>query len=913
MPEAGCRIAGVPAHAAPLREVLAALGVGSGGLRAAEAEERLVRCGPNRPPRAAAVRWWRIALRQFASPLVVVLAIAAAISLGIGHATDAGFIMVVLVLNSLIGGFQEWRAERSAEGLQSLLRFRSCVERDGELVDIDAESIVPGDVVWLESGARVPADGRLLDATGLAIDESLLTGESLSVAKDEEWIGPLDAPLAERINMVHAGTLVVRGRGRAVVTATGAASAVGRLAIDMLAAPAGRPPLLVRLDRFSRSVGIGAIIAAALVAVLGVVVHGHPVWTMGIFAVALAVSVIPEGLPVAITIALAVASRRMARRGVIVRRLGAVEGLGSCTLIASDKTGTLTCNEITARSIRLPDGRHVAVEGEGFAPAGRILGGKPDAALLELLRAGVWCNEADLHERGATWTWRGDPTDVALLALGRKAGIARATELDRHAEVNRIPFEPERRFAASFHRVEGGVRVAVKGAPERVLGMCADGAEALGRAVAGAHAMASEGMRVLALAEGEAAPGIDPTMVPPEPRGLRFLGLVGMIDPLRPRVREAVEACQRAGIGVCMITGDHPTTALAIAAGLGLPATAEQVVTGTAVDAMSDRELVAGLGDPLRGVPPAIRVFSRVTPEQKLRIVEAARAAGHFVAVTGDGANDAPALRAASIGVAMGRGGTDVARDASDLVITDDNFATIVNGVVEGRVAYDNIRKVIYLLVSTNGAEVLMAVVAVAIGLPLPLLPVQLLWLNLVTEGMQHVALAFERAEDDVLARRPRRPTEPIFDRLMVERLAVGSAVIGGVSLAAFAWMLQAGWSVEDARNALLLLMVLFENVQVGNSRSETRSLFAIPPWRNPLLLAATAGSFAVHLVAMHWGPLRSVLATSPVSAPTWLALGGLALTVVVAMEAYKIRHALAHSGQTVWPLSGRGGTSRMR
>jgi len=891
-------------HAIRSEDVLAALEASPTGLSLAEAAERLSQYGTNRLPLAPAARWWRTIIRQFANPLILVLAFAALLSFVVNHFTDAGFIAVVLVINGLIGGFQEWRAERSAQALRQLLKLRASVERGGEVREIEAADIVPGDIVWLESGSRVPADARLLSATGLEVDESLLTGESLAVDKEAAWVGEPHAPLADRVNMVHAGTTVIRGRAKGVVTATGASSSIGRLAIDVQQAPPGRPPLLARLDRFSHGIGIASIVAAALVAILGVLMHGYGIVDMAIFSVALAVSVIPEGLPIAITIALAVASRRMARCGVIVRRLGAVEGLGSCTLIASDKTGTLTCNELTVRELRLAGGGILTVTGAGFTPVGEVqprpegLDAAARADLEALARVAVLCNEADLHKRDGDWSWRGDPTDVALLAMVRKLGLVGEREalLDSHPEINRIPFEPERRFAASYHQFNGQVHVLVKGAPERVHSMCVDAehGDAMGRSMSVAQAMAANGLRVLAFAEGVVDDPIEPAMAPPAPQKLRFLGLVGMIDPLREGAKEAVEACAQAGIGVCMVTGDHPTTALAIARDLGIAQQTEQVVTGERFDEMSDEEVRAAVATPAQGstdaiLVPEVRVFARVTPKQKLRLVEQARDAGHFVAVTGDGANDAPALRAANIGVAMGRGGTDVARDASDLVISDDNFATIVRGVEQGRIAYDNIRKVIYLLLSTNGAEVFLAVAAVAIGLPLPLLPVQLLWLNLVTEGMQHVALAFEPGEGGVLRRPPRQPREPIFNRLMLSRLLVGSSVMGGMSLGAFWWMLERGWVVEEARNTLLLLLVLFENVQIGNSRSETRSGLTLSPLRNPILLFAAAFSLVVHVGAMHWGPLRNVLDTAPLELETWLTLAPLALTVFVAMEILKL------------------------
>lgn len=899
-------------HTMEAGAVLAAMESSAGGLSASEAAARLERFGHNELPRTPVAPWWKILGRQFASPLIIVLAVGGGVSLAIGHATDAGFIAVVLIVNAVIGGSQEWRAERSTQALRKLLQFRASVERDGETREIDAVRVVPGDIIWLESGFRVPADARLLSETGLKIDESLLTGESLAVDKDEEWLGDAGTAVADQRNMAHAGTTVIHGRAKAAVVATGSASSVGRLAIDVLGAPSGRPPLLVRLDRFSRLVGIASIGLALLVAVLGVLVQGQSVASMAVFAVALAVSIIPEGLPIAITVALAVASARMARRGVIVRRLGAVEGLGSCTLIASDKTGTLTCNELTVREARLASGTVLTVSGEGFAPVGEArpardeMDAAPGAELDGLLAVAVLCNEADLHRReGAAkghehdgeWAWRGDPTDVALLSMAHKLGVAREAELDAHPELNRIPFEPEHRFAASYHRFDGRVRVLVKGAPERVRAMCAGGTEGdvLERSRAAAQEMAKAGLRVLAFADGEAPAELDESASPPAPTGLRFLGLVGMIDPLRAGAREAVEACGRAGIGVCMVTGDHPVTALAIARDLGIAERAEQVITGERFEKMTGDEVRAVLGSApnaegtIAARMPSARVFARVAPDQKLRIVKAARDAGHFVAVTGDGSNDAPALKAANIGVSMGKGGTDVARDASDLVISDDNFATIVGGVEEGRVAYDNIRKVIYLLLATNGAEALMIVGAIAVGLPLPLLPVQLLWLNLATEGLQVVTLAFEPKEPGVLARPPRPPRESIFNRLMVERLLVGSLVSGGVSLAAFWWMIRIGWAVEEARNVLLLLMVLFENVEVGNARSETRSAFLISPLRNRILLGSVVAAMTLHLTAMHWTPLQRVLGTAPVDARTWVTLGLLSLTVLVALEVHKL------------------------
>ena len=882
-------------HTLSLRDVVAMLEASDAGLTGAEAQARLKQYGPNSLPREAPPSWWVIGLRQFKSPLIYILALAAMVSVLIGHAEDAAFILVVLVLNALIGGYQEWRAERSSQALQQLLRIRASVYRDGEVREVDAETVVPGDVVWLESGNRVPADLRLIQAHGLEVDESLLTGESMPVSKDPAWLGDESTALADRFNMVFAGSTTGRGRARGLVVATGAHTAVGQLAVDLLGVHGGRPPLLERMEKFTRVVAYTVLGAATAIGLLGVLLRGYGAGDMFLFGVALAVSAIPEGLPVALTVALAVATMRMSRRGVIVRRLAAVEGLGSCTLIASDKTGTLTCNELTVKAVHLPSGQAYSVAGEGYAPEGAVESAagavRPgsDPAIDALARAAVLCNEADLHRRDGDWIWRGDPTDVALLSFAHKLGWVRKVMIDRYPQIHEIPFEPERRFAASYHRIDDRTWVFVKGAPERVLAMCDVALDERERLLTAGESMARRGLRVLALAEGAGPEALDPTDVPPEPTRLAFLGFVGMIDPLRSGAREAVAACQAAGITVSMITGDHPVTALAIARELGLAERPEQVITGAELESFSAEDL--------REVVREARVFARTAPRQKLDLVQAARQIGHFVAVTGDGVNDAPALRQANIGVAMGRSGTDVAREAAELVITDDNFASIVAGIEEGRVAYDNVRKVIYLLVSTGAAEVLLLGFAILTGWPesqagvaiLPLLPVQILWLNLVTNGIQDVALAFEPAEGEVLQRPPRPPGQRVFDRLMVERTLVAAVVMAGVGFGAFAWMIEvAGWAEAESRNALLLLMVLFQNLHVGNCRSETKSTFRLSPLTSPILLAGTILAFSVHMLALHVPMAQRILGVAPVGFPVLAGLFGLALSVVIIMEIHK-------------------------
>jgi Ca2+-transporting ATPase len=856
------------------------------GLSSAEARARLERCGANVLPTQPAPGALRIVLRQLRSPLVYVLLAAAAAAFALGDYRDAGFIGVVLLLNSSIGGWQEWRAERQSQALQRMLRVRATVLRDGRAIEVDAEELVPGDVVALESGQRVAADLRLLDEHGLEIEESLLTGESLPVLKDAHWNGPADTPVGERRNMAFAGSTVTRGRGHGEVVATGARTVIGELAVTMSSTLRGKPPLVARMERFSRVIAVAILGAAILIGLVGVLVHGQSVGQMFVFGVALAVSAIPEGLPVALTITLAIAARRMASRGAIVRRLPAVEGLGSCTLIASDKTGTLTCNELTVRELRLPDSRRFEVTGAGYEPRGEILPRTADDGpavelLRPLLEIAAACNEGDLVEQDGRWTWRGDPTDVALLVLACKAGVDRESLLVERPLVAEIPFEPERRFAATFHDWSGRTWIAVKGAPERVLGMCRLDAAQGDVARRTAEDMAAGGLRVLALASGWTARPVRRGEIPEEPQTLTYAGLAGLIDPLRPGAREAVRRCRDAGIRVVMVTGDHPLTALAIARELGIARDGRDVISGP--------ELAAAGPQALREALDRVAVLARVTPEQKLDIVQAGQAAGHFVAVTGDGVNDAPALRKGNIGVAMGRGGTDVAREASDLVLSDDNFATIVNGIEEGRIAYQNIRNVIYLLIAAGIAEVTTVGLAVIAGMPLPLLPVQLLWLNIVTNGIQDVALAFERGHGDELQALPRRPGEPIFDRLMIRRGLLAGGWMALVGFGAFVLLLESGAPVEMARNELLLLMVLLQNVDAFNARSETRSVLTLPLAGNPLLVVGVSAALLLHVAAMHLPLLQRVLETRPVTAGEWFLYVATALSLLLMMELQKL------------------------
>ncbi|MCL4731850.1 MAG: HAD-IC family P-type ATPase, partial [Planctomycetes bacterium] len=817
--------------------------------------------------------------------------VAALVAVLLGDWEDGLFIGAVLLLNAVIGTIQEYNAQRSAAALASLTVPRALVVRDGEELEIDARHLVEGDIVLLETGNLVPADLRLITANGLQVDESLLTGESKAVNKHPQAIVDADAGMGDRVNMAFAGTLVQRGRGRGVCVATGLNTQLGAIAEAVLGREGARPPLLLRMETFTRKLTVLIGVACALVAAVALA-RGQSAQEVFVLAVALAVAAIPEGLPVALTVALAIAVRRMSRRRVIVRKLAAVEALGSCTYIASDKTGTLTMNQLTAERLWLPGLPLLRLSGQGVNPAGELVI-PPDTdtlaarALAErLARAVALCNEATLALKGQTWVTHGDAVDVSLLVVAHKLGITRPALEAHHPLLASVPFESERQYAATLHGP--GALACVKGALEKLLPMCASmaapGADTpLDRQAveAAARELADQGYRVMAVADGRVNADAD-SFGPDRLAGLCFLGLVGTIDPLRPDAPAAIAACGRAGVAVAMVTGDHPVTALAIARKLGLASDAAEVVTGPQLASAPDDSARAAL------VRQA-RVFARVEPRQKLEIVQALQAQGHFVAVTGDGANDAPALRQANVGVAMGKSGTDVARETADLIITDDAFGSIVAGIEEGRVAYANVRKVIFLLISTGAGTILAFITCLALGLPMLFVATQLLWLNLVTNGIQDVALAFEPAEGNELSRRPRPPKEPIFNRRMIESVLVSALWIGTVCAGAFWWLLDRGASEFEARNSVLLLMVFFQNIQVGNARSESESGFLISPLRNPLLLAGTALAQLVHIGAMFTPGLNRVLQIAPVSATEyglWLVA---ALSLFLVLEAYKL------------------------
>jgi P-type Ca2+ transporter type 2C len=886
-----------PWHSTPPTKALERLGVSRNGLDEAAVERLRAEHGPNTLPRSEPPTLFAIIVRQFINPLIAILVVAAIVSLFVGEIEDSVFIIIVILLNAGLGAYQEYRAEQSAAALQNLMTMQARVRRDGLVRSIEAEELVPGDLVLLESGDRVPADLRLLSANNLRVDESFLTGESEAVNKNATAEVAPEAPVSDRLTMTFTGATVAAGRGEGMVVATGQRTEIGAIAIATAEGTGLRPPLVIRMERFVNAVSIVVLASSALLVVISMA-QGTPFTEIFFLAVALAVSAIPEGLPIAMTVALSIAVRRMAQRQVIVRKMTAVEALGSCTIIASDKTGTLTVNRQTIRTLLLPDGRRYEVTGEGYAGEGQVrsvegAAGEENAAdqLRALGAAGVHSNEAHLRpaDEGG-WEHDGDAVDVAFLALGYKLGMEPEPTRDAVEVLERIPYESERQYAAAVYRERATTCVAVKGAAERVLAFCEQELTAAGprpldreQALAQAEQLAEEGYRVLAVAMGElngATEGFDEAAMPP----LTLLGIAGMIDPLRSEAREAVETCRRAGVEVAMITGDHPATALAIAQDLGIAHSREDLVTGRDLPADADQGGAERFSEQTRKA----RVFARVTPLQKLRLVEALSKHGHFVAVTGDGVNDAPALRAANIGVAMGSG-TDVAKDTAEIIVRDDNFASIVHGIEEGRYAYDNVRKVIYLLISCGAAEIGLFLAALALGLPLPLLAVQILWLNLVTNGIQGVALAFEGGEPGTMDRPPRPPSEGIFNPLMIWQTLISGGVMFASTLGLWIWLLESGYAEAEARNLVLLLMVLFQNYHVFNARSEYESAFRVPLQRNVFLVVGVVAALGLHILAMYLPFLQGVLDLAPVSLADFGLMAGLAVSILVVMEIFKL------------------------
>ena len=843
--------------------------------------------GPNELPEAKAKSWWRIFGAQFASPLIYILLVAAIIAFAMGHRSDAVVILVVVLVNALIGAVQEGRAEQSMHALRKLSVLRVRVIREGEEHSIEARELVPGDVMLLSAGDGVGADARLIEAAALESMEAALTGESLPVVKHTAAL-PEDTPLGDRTNMVFAGTHVTTGRGRAVVTATGTHTEVGKIAQITTSAEEPPTPLEHRLEQFGQWLAGAALVLFAIVLGLGLL-REMPFMEVFMVAISQMVSMVPEGLPVAMTIALAVGMQRMARKGVIVRRLAAVETLGSTSIICSDKTGTLTKNEMTVTTLVLPDQRRVEATGTGYAPEGKLrsdgrdLTGTDDGALRSLLEALVLCNDSQLVPPEAPDTrWRalGDPTEAALLTVAFKGCLdpeALRHEAPRRAE---IPFDSATKLMATQHGHDRTGRVVIKGAAERVLELC--DLESFDRAAIDriAESLASDALRVLAVAELSDAAIDEAAGFEPFRGRARFLGLVGQIDPPREEVRDAVAECIAAGVRPVMVTGDHKSTGLAIARSLGIARPDDIAVDGTELEAMPEQDLRSSLS--------RISVFARVHPAQKLRIVEAFQSQGHVVAMTGDGVNDAPALATADVGVAMGITGTEVAKGAAKIIITDDNFATIVKAIEQGRLVYQNLKKVVLFLFATSLDEVIVLMLAMVLGYPLPLAAVQILWINIVTEGTVTVNLIMEHLEGDELQRPPIPKNEPLVTRPMLHRLLlmVSTSVIAIFGF--FHWRLAAGVPFELVQTETFTLVAVCQWFNVLNCRSATQTVFTLDVLRNRWIVGGLLLANVLQLLVIYTEPLNHLFKTVPIPLADVLLIGAVASSVLWVEETRK-------------------------
>ncbi|MBX3300823.1 MAG: cation-transporting P-type ATPase [Nitrospira sp.] len=862
------------------------------GLTVEEAERRLARDGPNRlPPPVKRPGWLRFLL-QFHNVLIYMMLAATVIAGLLSHWIDAAVLFAAVIVNAIIGFIQEGKAEQALDAIRGMLSLRTTVFRDAERAQIAAEALVQGDIVTLISGDKVPADLRLTAGKSLHVNEAILTGESAVVEKSVASV-PADALLGDRRCMLYSGTLVVSGQATGVVIATGIRTELGRISAMLAHVQQVTTPLIRQMAGFSRWLALAIGVMALATFIIGVLWRGHPPNEMFMMVVALAASAIPEGLPAIMTITLALGVRRMAKRNAIIRHLPAVETLGAVTVICSDKTGTLTKNEMTVQSVIA--GHHIfQVSGVGYAPEGGLhlsgaavsVGDHPEVA--GIARAALLCNDALLRKRNGTWQLEGDPTEGALLTLAVKAGLDPALEREAFPRIDAIPFESEHRFMATLHHDhEGHGFIYVKGAPERVVDMCdkyhADGEDLpLNRDHWGGQATecAGQGMRTLAIAMKQ---------VPSAQRDVRFadvetgcilLALMGIIDPPREEAMAAVAECTSAGIRVKMITGDHADTARAIGSRLGIGHD-KPALTGAEIEAMNDAQLRLTVSD--------VDVFARTSPGHKLRLVHALQAAGHIVAMTGDGVNDAPALKRADVGVAMGLKGTDAAKEAADMVLADDNFATISSAVQEGRGVYDSIRKFVLFMLPTNGGEVLVVTAAILFELPLPLTAAQVLWINMATSSTLGLALAFEAPESDVMQRLPRDPQEPLLSWFFVWRIMMVSGLMMTGALGLFLWELDRGANLETARTMAVSTVVVAEMFYLLNSRYIVRSVLSREGFLgNPSVLIVIAACTLLQIAYVHTGPLQDVFNSTHLTLGEWLKVTLVGVFVFVVAEAEK-------------------------
>ncbi|MGV0836260.1 cation-transporting P-type ATPase [Mycolicibacterium thermoresistibile] len=887
----------------PAEAVLQRFGVRADGLTGDEVRRRRQRYGPNRLAGAKKTHPVIRFVKQFHNLLLYIMMGAAVITAILGYWIDTGVLLGAVVINAIIAFIQEGKAESAMDAIRAMLSPHALVVRNGRPVDIDAADVVPGDIIRLTSGDKVPADVRLLSADNLRADESALTGESVPVDKSTDPVGT-DAPIGDRFGLAYSGTLIVHGQATGVVVGTGAHTELGRINRMLADISATETRMQRQINTFARWLAVVILAAAAATFVLGVLVRGHEVGEMFLMVVALTASAIPEGLPAIMTVTLAIGVQKMSRRNAIVRRLPAVEALGSVTVICSDKTGTLTTNEMTVQRV-FCGGHEFDVGGVGYAPVGdfsvdgRVVDPQQYPVLQAALRAAVLCNDAGLGEEDGAWSITGDPTEAALLVLGHKAGLPAPDAESRWPRIDSVPFESEIRMMGTLHTDDDGEPVVlVKGAPERVIELCERQLDADGELPIDppywqqlATEIAARGLRVLALAQRRGQPRTPGALTLDDlDGGFTLIGLVGIIDPLRPEAIAAVRECHRAGITVKMITGDHAGTASEIGAQLGI-GHGKPAITGPEVAAMDDAEL--------RTVATEHDVFARASPEHKLRLVRALQAEGEVVAMTGDGVNDAPALKRADIGVAMGKRGTEAAKESSDMVLADDNFATIAAAVAEGRTVYDNVRKFILFMLPTNGGEALVVIAAILFQLTLPLTPAQVLWINLVTSATLGLALAFEPAERGVMDRMPRPPGESLLSGYFVWRVVFVSVLMAAGALTMFLWELEHGTSLETARTMAVNSIVAAEMFYLLNNRYlfepvlNRAGLFG-----NRVALGTVTAAVALTALFTYAPFMNWIFGSAPLGWLDWVKVAAVGAIVFVAVEIEKavMRRYRAHS-----------------
>jgi Ca2+-transporting ATPase len=875
----------IPFHMLTVDECLRALDGSQRGLATPEATWRLTAIGPNELEAPERTSPWVLLAAQFRNALVVILLIAVALSVALGHGMEAIIIGVIVVFAALLGFVQEYRAERAIEALREMAAPTARVLRDGDVSIIQAREVVPGDIVLLQVGDRIPADLRIVEAVNLQADEAPLTGESAPVEKHADPIVNPKITVADRRDMAYSGTAITYGRGRGVVTATGMRTEFGKIAGMLRTVEVGRTPLQENLDRVGRVLAAIALVVVVLIVGLGVL-RGQDVLEMFLFGIALAVAVVPEALPAVVTISLAMGVQRIVARNALVRRLPAVETLGSTSVICSDKTGTLTRNQMTVRKV-FASGVSAMLLGSGYEPTGEVtvdgIAVEVPDPVFDLLRAAALASDAMLvHDAEGRWAIRGDPTEGALIVAAAKVGLEKSDLEAQCPRTAEIPFSSERKRMTTLHETPGGTTAYSKGAAEIVLGACTrvleDGVAApldeteRGEIISRAETMAGDGMRVLGVASRS-----DANLASAE-ENMTFLGLVGLLDPSRPEVAASITACRSAGIGVVMITGDHPVTASAIARELGI-STKGRVVTGRELEQMTDDELARDIAE--------VDVYARVSPADKLRIVTAWQERGAVVAMTGDGVNDAPALKKSDIGVAMGISGTDVSREAAEMILLDDNFASIVAAVEEGRGIFRNIKKYLMYLISSNIGEILLMAGATVAGMPLPLSAVQILYVNLATDGLPALALSVDPPDADLMETPPRNASRGIFTRPVVTLMSVGGVWSGIVNLGVFTATRALGGTVEEAMAHTFVSLVLIQFFKAYSFRSDRRSILD-DPFANRWLNLAVSWEVLLLAAIMYVPFLQDAFGTSALSAYEWLVLLCVAASVVPIIEAAK-------------------------